>query len=377
MDVSAQQYTRPRGRGSFSSSQVRSTGTKGSPRSSGGFTLVELLVVIAIIGVLVGLLLPAVQAARAAARRAQCISQIKQIALAALNYESAHGHFPSGQYTDGNVSIDTTTGDFTGFGGRCSDRIGTPWAIAILPYIEQSSLYDQFDFDQPIPFLYSGCGTVSGNPSADQVNVPLMKTPLGIWQCPSDFIAAPGTLYSSYNACTGGGDFTLANHDPVFAYSAKSFTGNPNYLIFTNGIFGYDSETKFGQIEDGASNTILVGENRLHFQSGSHGSGDTEQFTGWSSSWDTTSGFAISHTGSAASRPINFTQVTGNEPIRGSASVPWYSPGERATQFSSHHPGGAHLSYGDGSARFASEDIDDLAYWSLGRMADGVVGGEQ
>lgn len=377
MDVSTPPYVYFNSTKPSTKSPDRTAGAKRVPRAHGGFTLVELLVVIAIIGVLVGLLLPAVQAARAAARRAQCISQIKQIGLAALNYESARGHFPSGQDTDGNVDIDISSGSFTGFNGRCSNRIGTPWAIAILPYIEQSSLYDQFDFDQPIPFLYNGCGEVSGNPAANQVNVPLMKTPLGVFQCPSDFLAAPGTLYSSYNACTGGGDFTLANHDPVFAYSAKSFTGNPNYLIFTNGIFGYDTETKFGQIEDGASNTILVGENRLHFQMGSHGGGDAEQYTGWSSSWDTTSGFAIAHTGSAASRPINFTQVTGNEPIRGSATVPWYSPGERATQFSSHHPGGAHLCYGDGSARFVSEDIDDLAYWSLGRMADGVVGGEQ
>ncbi|QDS98502.1 DUF1559 family PulG-like putative transporter [Adhaeretor mobilis] len=359
--------------GRFSSERKSPTGNSrtglGGPYSDGrsAFTLVELLVVIAIIGVLVGLLLPAVQAAREAARRAQCISQIKQIGLAMLNYESALGNFPEGNHNDRDLECDLTAGTFSGFGNRCTNS--APWTVSILPYIEQQTLFDQFDLDLPIPYLYSEC---SGNQA---YNLPFMKTPLGVWQCPSDMIATPGTLYSCYNACTGGGDWTLANPDPEFAYACKSFTGTPEYLVFNNGISGYNSKTEFRNIQDGASNTILIGENRMHFQMGSHGGGNPEQYTGWSSSWDVSSGFAVTHTGSAASRPINFTVVTGNEPVTGSASQPWYSPGERATQFSSHHPGGAHFCLADGSARFISEDIDDLAYWSYGRMADGQVTG--
>lgn len=331
------------------------------------FTLVELLVVIAIIGVLVALLLPAVQSAREAARRAQCVSQIKQVGLAMLNYESTFGHFPPGTKTsDGSgCEPDPNSDAFDGIGQRCTN--GPGWTILILPYLEQQALYDQFDFDFPVPYLYSTC---SGNQAR---NVPAMKTPLSIFQCPTDFIATPGTLYLSYNACTGGGD--LAFRDATLGYTCKSQP--PGYLIFTNGITGYDSKTKFSKIEDGSSNTFLVGENKVHFLSGAQKSsgGDPEQFTGWSSTWDVSTNFAITHTGSAASRPINFTIVTGNEVVRDGTSAPWYSPGERATQFSSHHPGGAQFCFADGSATFISEDVDELAYWSAGRMADGVATG--
>ncbi len=366
--------------GRISSTQLtlceRSFGNDGFRPSSNrdAFTLVELLVVIAIIGVLVSLLLPAVQAAREAARRAQCVNQIKQIGLAMLNYESTFKNFPEGTRTDGGYNCNIAAGTFNGSGNRCQN--GPSWAILLLPYLEQQALFDQFDLKQPFPYLYNGCGTVTTPPAANQVNIPLMKTPLGIWHCPSDFIALPGTPYACYHACTGGGDWTLASPNAELAYACKSFTGTPQYLIFTNGITGYDSKTKFGQISDGASNTFLIGENRMHFQSGSHGSGDPEQYTGWSSTFDVTSGFAIPHTASAAARPINFSQVTGDEPILGSGSVPWYSPGLRATQFGSHHPGGAHFCLADGSARFVTEDIDDLTYWSYGRMADGLKAGE-
>ncbi|QDV76038.1 DUF1559 domain-containing protein [Botrimarina mediterranea] len=114
------------------------------------FTLVELLVVIAIIGVLVALLLPAVQAAREAARRTQCNSQLKQIGLAIQSYHDANGQFPTGR---------TST-----------DEFGVSWAYAILPQIEEQSLYDAFDPSQPVH---------------SEANATAMRTPIAVYACPS------------------------------------------------------------------------------------------------------------------------------------------------------------------------------------------------
>ena len=165
-----------------------------------------------------------------------------------------------------------------------------------------------------------------------------------------------------------GGDWNAPHPTvPTLGYECVTWQ-SPPYAVFTNGITTYDSKTKFSNIEDGSSNTILLGENRLHFQAGSHGSGDPERFTGWSSTFDVHRNFGIPHTASAASRPINFTPVFSEE-------IVWVSPGLRATQFSSHHPGGAHAALADGSVTFLSEDIDEELYWSLGRMADGVITG--
>ncbi len=126
-------------------------------RSFRGFTLVELLVVIAIIGVLVALLLPAVQAAREAARRTQCQSNLKQVTLAILNYTSAfNGKLPPGGITNGPC---------------CSTRSKENWAILILPHMEQQALYDQYRFD-----LFN----------EDPLNLPVLQQILPSYLCPSD-----------------------------------------------------------------------------------------------------------------------------------------------------------------------------------------------
>ena len=112
-----------------------------------GFTLVELLVVIAIIGILVALLLPAVQVARESARRAQCVNQMKQIGLAILNYENARSEFPPGGMSYG--AWGNRNPDQVPFKCPDYDCSGTNWAIEILPYLEQQALYDMYDHDEP------------------------------------------------------------------------------------------------------------------------------------------------------------------------------------------------------------------------------------
>src|SRR5262245_7874963 len=129
-----------------------------------GFTLVELLVVIAIIGVLVALLLPAVQAAREAARRAQCTSNLKQLAMAAHNYHSAKKKFPTGAHLPDDV------------GGR--PTMGTNLWVELLPYIEEYSLYNRWDFND-------NRNNVAGGTNAIQAQI------IKLLVCPSDLLSAP------------------------------------------------------------------------------------------------------------------------------------------------------------------------------------------
>ncbi|HEV7279503.1 MAG TPA: DUF1559 domain-containing protein [Pirellulaceae bacterium] len=187
-----------------------------------GFTLVELLVVIAIIGVLVALLLPAVQAAREAANRMSCANNLKQIALGTHNYESAYRRFPSMGYRNHAYSVQAK----------------------LLPFMEQSSLHDLLDFSQPL---------VVGNDHSGDLN-PIYHeaaaTPLAVFQCPSD----------------GGEIMTLKNNDDWFAagnYMVNVGSGvGRNYSIVnkTDGIFYLDSNLRFASITDGSSNTVLYAE---------------------------------------------------------------------------------------------------------------------
>jgi prepilin-type N-terminal cleavage/methylation domain-containing protein/prepilin-type processing-associated H-X9-DG protein len=192
------------------------------------FTLVELLVVIAIIGLLVALLLPAVQAAREAARRSQCCNNLKQIGLAAQNYHDLMRSFPPG-YCASVPYVD----------GANDTRAGWGWGAFILSYLEQDAARTNINFSLPV--------------EAPQ-NAKVVQTGLAVYLCPSDGApAAPfpvpnsggaavaSAAASSYAACVGGDESSVSDA-----------TGA--------GIFYRNSGTRFGDITDGASTTILVGE---------------------------------------------------------------------------------------------------------------------
>ena len=233
-----------------------------------GFTLVELLVVIAIIGVLVGLLLPAVQAAREAARRMQCSNNLKQIGLALHNYESTYKTFPPGGVTPGEC---------------CGINSAGNWALFALPFIEQLNLYNQYDFA-----LWNDASPGrSNNPhTVPQVNDFVTRQFVSTYICPSDVntqqleLPASGNgsnkqyAPGSYRAVSGAGYRGLAwmdsnqtdawhtanrgvlytiggTHHSVVRYNNGANSGTPAHGA---------GPTKIGEITDGTSNTIVVGE---------------------------------------------------------------------------------------------------------------------
>jgi prepilin-type N-terminal cleavage/methylation domain-containing protein len=205
------------------------------PRGRSAFTLIELLVVIAIIGILIALLLPAVQKVREAANRAKCANNLKQLALAAHHHHDAKGHFPTGIHP---VVLQS--------GGRYAE--GTDWKIELFPYFEQDNLYRKWD--------YSDCrNNVAGGMNATTAQV------LPILLCPSDPL--PDALIHFDNA------YTLQYAWAYGYYGMTSYGGNgggrsfgdgPNRRPTYDGIFYLDSQIRLADVCDGASNTFLLGE---------------------------------------------------------------------------------------------------------------------
>ncbi len=310
-----------------------------------GFTLVELLVVIAIIGVLISLLLPAVQQAREAARRMQCQNNLKQIGLSLHNYHDTFNSLCSGNQGTINAAGDRYYG------------WGWTWHAAILPYLEQKALYDAIQ--GPDGYGNESGGTSSGKPLIVQ------ETVVNVFWCPSQEEVSPGPQKygdkeqpSNYNGNMGtrignGGD-NCTDGASTLAEMQNSDWGCMN----GNGIFYPASKTRFGDVRDGLSNTIFVsevvdtgGEAMGHF---SGGCDRHAMFAG----------------GADSNPPTEMTEyliaAEGNDPINGGA--------EEAA--GSWHTGGAHFLMGDGAVRFLSENMDMATYQGLSTRRGGEVLGE-
>ncbi len=198
----------------------------------GGFTLVELLVVIAIIGILIALLLPAVQAARESARRTQCRNNLKQLGVALQKYHDTHKRLPPGGVH--NLAAPASSGATPG-----SSSWGPSWAIFILPMIEQHALHDQYDFTLPR--------------TRDGINATVVATTVGTYICPSDAIGALPWVNTvphargNYACSTGPG-------------STWSVTEFPSLSL--RGAFSptFHWGATFTEVLDGLSNTIFLGE---------------------------------------------------------------------------------------------------------------------
>jgi len=363
------------------------------------FTLVELLVVIAIIGVLVSLLLPAVQAAREAARRMQCSNNLKQIGLALHNYESAHRFIPT-----------TTTGPDTE-GGACGSGFYS-WLAMILPYAEQSSLYEKIDFSQS---LSSHCNYTHSSDYLDYAinpshpNAEAARTLVGTYLCPSD----PAGVVQLHD---GGEQLAPGNYAANVGWPMESYwPGTHSPIERQNGVFGLYNpsdpdpwqvrEVKFRDITDGLSNTAAVAERKIsaisiidtwwggrmiapntdvNMQSfcgssinarsldrwvpycGSVTHGDPAYVEKHGHSW--ISGWTFAANTYMHVMPIGDRNchVYGGEGLGNNLVTP-----------GSFHPGGIHVLMADGSVGFRSESIDMRLWWAMGSANGGEVLAQQ
>jgi prepilin-type N-terminal cleavage/methylation domain-containing protein len=216
-----------------------------------GFTLIELLVVIAIIAILIALLLPAVQQAREAARRTQCKNYLKQWGLALHNYHDTFNTFPAALYQSGRYNNPTY------YSGNTKVANVTGWFM-LLPYIEQSSLYNQYNFNQRAVTSDGGYGLAQLALSA--TNAALVITPIPALECPSHPEAGPKTAQAStfYERINGTRQTSYLMASGVFTdYDSPWPSKSADYR---QGTFGNDGAAKMRDLVDGTSNTTVVGE---------------------------------------------------------------------------------------------------------------------
>ncbi len=216
-----------------------------------GFTLVELLVVIAIIGVMVGLLLPAVQAAREAARRMQCGNNMKQLGLGLHNYHAAYNKLPFGSGGTGNADTQPGAQD------NLNNRRRLSGLIALLPFIEQQALWEQIsnpwtDGVNNVPAMGNFPGTDGAN-QGGFVYTPY-ATQVGTYRCPSDPIVMPGTAQTNYAFCYGDASRLVG------ANWEGTTEGLPEDQGSKRGVFTRRYQFGFRDVLDGTSNTIAMGE---------------------------------------------------------------------------------------------------------------------
>ena len=318
-------------------------------RQNRGFTLVELLVVIAIIGILVGLLLPAVQAAREAARRMQCSNNMKQVALACHNYESAFRSLPAGgiiSYTPAALANLSPT-NFCTIG---LDRTQAPWTVLILPFLEESNLYQQFDFNK----RFTGSSNIPG----DAPNAALFRRNMAKYQCPSDPNSQSTVNNSNYLGVQGGGPPTGIGAPPCASQLAQR-------VFFQNGVIYANSRTRIADITDGTTSVFLVGESRYMPTPNMR----TDGFhAGWASSLKADNAFAVPLTIAGAVLQINAQKECG---IGIADCFNFVS-----RTFGSKHTGGCTFGLCDGSVQFVSQSIDITTYRQMAIRNDGFpVGG--
>lgn len=315
-----------------------------SPRGAAprGFTLVELLVVIAIIGILVALLLPAVQSAREAARRTQCSNNLKQLSLAVLNYESQIRTFPIGAQNAGFP---------------CGPP-RTTWAIQIYPMLEQKALFEKFNFKLP----NGPGGAVWTNPAQCMALDAPTAVPVAAFLCPSD-----GQGGQVHKHVSGLGWFARGNYAGIFGNIDYGSARPPAAAAHLPGAFGYNTPVAIADIVDGTSNTvlfaeILTGVNQDNDYRGVHWYdhvGTSQVFTKYQPNTPSPDVFISTWCTATTNLPNkNLPCVAGASDQRGDTAAA-----------RSRHSGGVQVALCDGSTRFIPDGVSLLTWQQIGSIA--------
>ncbi|WP_165071358.1 DUF1559 family PulG-like putative transporter [Paludisphaera rhizosphaerae] len=354
-----------------------------------GFTLIELLVVIAIIAVLIALLLPAVQAAREAARRAQCVNNLKQICLAAHNYLSATDRIPLGDHYPAGTNETAASSGITGNGG---DRYSYGWTLMILPYLEQTPVYNAYN---------TVCGFRDPGGGGPSINTTVLYNQLACYLCPSDNATGrPQPPYGALNYVGNvGGPGALQTFSGVII---SPYWGNTTQAPSTNCIGlaaiidGTSNTAMFSERLMGVTNnpTVTVGQKdyakRSIFQLSIAGTINGNDMTGtmnvlnackslpasttsissyrsgqiwtighpWATIWNRYFHFGPPNMHSCDTNPSTFAGLGG---------------GQGVVPPTSNHPGGVNVGMCDGSVKFIKDSVSNQAWWALGTRGGGEV----
>jgi prepilin-type N-terminal cleavage/methylation domain-containing protein/prepilin-type processing-associated H-X9-DG protein len=326
-------------------------------RPPGGFTLVELLVVIAIIGILIALLLPAVQAAREAARRSQCANNLKQLGLAFQNYLSTHGSLPAGSIRD-----------YAKWGNDPMSGPRTPWLIHLYPFLEQAPAWDEFDFTEAsavnLGWLWAHTTNSVGPDSPTAQVVPTLR-------CPSDGMGGEKFVIAT-SATDEWGTYALNNYLAFFGNVDESRTLD-GAGAHKRHAFGFNVFTKIRDIADGTSHTMLLGEYLTGVASQKRyvAANGPNDYRGMNFGDNPSQSMIFTRFGPNSAIP---DRIWGpqcyNMPQLNLPCVAGPSGGGFASS-RSRHPGGVQVLLADGSVQFVEDAIDATVWQAMGSIAGG------